>query len=240
MKGFVRKVISLLLFDLPLQPVFISKQFNQVHATSSDQLPGWSANATRQQLVYRYWFSHTARHFALLLGLSALAVLPMQGGNGLSGWLISLSFACIISFMVLYLFLYRPLFSALFLPRLETVKETHERKQYDHLDKCRKAQMSNFALTLVAYVLCKVANLNTLQCNDQSAGMIAKLYGVDPGSTKKSLALILGKRQTLHGRKATEIRNQFEEAYSFLETIDCKDGLIHARKIEQKLLVIPG
>jgi hypothetical protein len=240
MKGFVRKIISLLLFDLPLQPVFISEQFNQVHTTSGDQLPGWSTNATRQQLIYRFWFNQVAGHFALLLGLSALAVLLIRGGNELYSWLIGLAFTGMVSFMVLCLFLYRPLFAALFLPRLETVKETYERKQHDHLEKCRKAQMSNFALTLVAYVLYKIADLSTLQCNDRSAGMIAKLYGVDPGSTKKNLVLILGKRQPLIGRKATEIRNQFEEAYSFLEAIDCKEGLIHARKIEQKLLVTTG
>ncbi len=45
----------------------------------------------------------------------------------------------LLSFPVLYLFLYLPNFGSVYLPRLETVKETYKRKEFDQLEKCRKA-----------------------------------------------------------------------------------------------------
>ena len=40
-----------------------------------------------------------------------------------------------------------------------------------------------------------------LKCTDQDAGLLMKLYGVDKGSLKKNLELILGKKQKLQPRK---------------------------------------
>ncbi len=55
--------------------------------------------------------------------------------------------------------------------------------------------------------------MNAMQPNDQYAGILTKLYGVDRGSLKTNLELILGssgKRNNLTDRKLTEIRNRFE------------------------------
>jgi hypothetical protein len=84
------------------------------------------------------------------------------------------------------------------------------------LEKCRQAQLSNFALALVFYVFDKTAGMNSLQCNDQSAELLMKLLGVDPGSIKKNLAIIYSKKDKLSDRKLTEIQNRFIEAYHFL------------------------
>ena len=80
------------------------------------------------------------------------------------------------------------------------IKENLEAQQNEKLEKCRQAQLSNFALSLIFYVFDKTSTINSLQCNDQFAGLLMKLYGVDTGSMKKNLALILGKKRQLPPR----------------------------------------
>jgi len=102
----------------------------------------------------------------------------------------------IITFPVLLLFQYLPFYYTDFLPGLETVKETYERKQLEQLEKCKRAQLSNPALVLIYYVFNKVSGINSLQCNDQYAALLMKLYGVDQRSLKKNLELISARRKT--------------------------------------------
>jgi fucose 4-O-acetylase-like acetyltransferase len=236
MKNFVKNAKTFLLFEQPLQPAFIRNEFKQVHTTSNNVHPGWSTKATRQQLIYRYWYRYAASHFITVLIIAALLVFPFNDTVERSALLLGFLSAGIMAYGILYLFHYRPWYSATFLPQLETIKETYEHKQQEHLDKCRKAQLSNFALTLVFYALDKTANLNSLQCNDRTANTLAKLYGVDPGSLKKNLTLIFGKSHQLTGRKSTEIRNHFGEGFSFLEEINCPEGIKVLKQLEMKLL----
>ena len=76
--------------------------------------------------------------------------------------------------------------------------------------------------------------MSSLQCNDQYAGLLTKLYGVDKGSLKKNLGLIYGRKKNLPQRKYTEIQNRFKEAYTFFEEIQFKDGLHILSQLEQK------
>lgn len=236
MKNFVKSAKAFMLFDLPLQTAFINHQFNQVHSTSNNQHSDWSTTATRQQLIYQYWYKYAASHFIAVFALATIVVLLFNRSDYPAAQVLGIITSGIIAYGILYLFHYRPWYSATFLPTLETIKENYERKQQEHLEKCRKAQLSNFALTLVFYALDKTTNLNSLQCNDRTATTLAKLFGVDPGSLKKNLALILGRHQPLTGRKSTEIRNDFSEGFSFLEEINCVEGIAVLKKLEQKLL----
>jgi hypothetical protein len=150
---------------------------------------------------------------------------------------LSVFLAGLLSFSVMYFFLYRPYFGSVYLPRLETVKETYERKEFENLEKCRKTQLSNLALCLVFYVLDQTSEINTIQPNDQFAGILAKLYGVDRGSLKTNLELVLGgagKRNNITERKRTEIRNRFVEAYVFLEELNFNAGIQILEKLELK------
>ncbi len=140
----------------------------------------------------------------------------------------------IITFIVLLLFQYLPFYYTDFLPWLETVKEIYERKQLEQLEKCKRAQLSNPALVLIYYVFDKVSGLNSLQCNDQYAALLMKLYGVDQGSLKKNLELIFSKKKNLTERKITEIQNRFQEAYNFFEEIQFKEGMRILDELEQK------
>lgn len=119
---------------------------------------------------------------------------------------------------------------------METVKETYERKQIEQLEKCRQAQLSNFALVLIFYVFEKTSSINTLRCDDQSAGLLTKLFGVDQGSLKKNLEFVLGKKKKIPPRKRTEILNRFDEATDFFEEMVFPKGITILSELQKKIL----
>ena len=83
--------------------------------------------------------------------------------------------------------------------------------------------------------------MNNLQPNDQYAGILIRLYGVDQGSLKKNLELIFSnaaKRKSLTDRKITEIRNRFSEAYNFFEEMNFPEGISILKQLESKLTSI--
>ncbi len=239
MKDLVKSAKSFMTFDYPLQTAHISAQFAGTHLKLQLENPGWSTNATRQKLISSYWFTYVAGHYSALFGLAILSV-PFLSGNFTASnfYLFSILFAAFVSYPILYLFHYRPYFSSIFLPGLETAKETYEHKQTEHLEKCRQVQLSNLALVLIFYVFDKTSGINSLQCNDQYSAQMTKLYGVDRGSLKSNLELIIGitgKRKNLTDRKRTEITNRFGEAYLFLEEIKFDAGAEELKKLETKL-----
>jgi len=117
-------------------------------------------------------------------------------------------------------------------------KERMERQQ-EVIKKCRQAQLSNLALTLVYYVFVKAEN-GLVQSDDRTANLLLRLYGVDRGSLRANLELIAGsgsKRKNLGERKTTEIRNRFEEAREFLEEMGWSPkGASLLRDLEIKIL----
>lgn len=234
MKDLVKRAKSFITFDFPLQTAYISTQFANTHKKLQAEIPGWSTTATRQKLISNYWFTYVAGHFAVMFGLPVLAVFLCHGFGQPNFYMLSVLIAGLLSYPILYLFHYRPYFSSIFLPRLETVKETYERKQIEQLEKCRQAQLSNFALALVFYVFDKTSGVNAIQCNDQSAELLMKLYGIDKGSIKKNLELIIGKRKNLPARKMTEIQNRFTEAYQFFEELQFSKGIHILQDLEMR------
>ena len=236
MKDPVRKLISILLFETLVTPENINVRFSTQQKSVLAQPTGWSTAATRQRLIYQYWFTHVTEHFLLIICLPVLFTIHFTSAAALPASMFGIITAGMIIYLALYLFLYRPLFESVFLPQLENIKETWDRQLTLELEKCRKSQLSNFALTLVFYVIDKSCNLNSLQCNEESAKRIARLYGVDSGSIKKNLSLIIGKKVPIAIRKRTEIQNQFEEAYGYLNELNFKKGIELLRQVEQRIL----
>jgi hypothetical protein len=237
MKDLTSRVIAFLTFDTQMQAQQISLQFSETHHKRQGQIEEWSPNATRQQLASYYWSTHVTGHFAVLLGLPAAILFLMLGGFNQPGiFLVNVFIAGLIVYLALYFFHYRPEFNSTYLPRLETVKEAYEKKQTEQFEKCRLAQLSNFSLALFFYVLTKTNSLNPLSCDDHSANLLRKLYGVDSGSMKKNLELILGtaKRKNMSDRKITEIRNRFAETYDYLEALEFKAGIESLKELEAK------
>ncbi len=237
MKELMKQAESFITFDFPLQTAHISEQFAKTHSKLQIETPEWSTTATRQQLIFKYWSTYVASHFAILFGLPVLIFfLVHRGFDQPSFYLVTVLVAGLITYAALYLFHYRPFFSSVYLPRLETVKEAYEHKQAEQLEKCRQAQLSNFALTLFFYVLTDINDLNPLACDDYSANLLMNLFGVDPGSMKKNLELILGtgKRKNLTDRRITEIRNRFSETYDLLEALQFAEGIKKLKELEVK------
>jgi hypothetical protein len=235
MKDLISKVIAFLTFDTQMQAHQISLQFSETHHKRQAQVDEWSPNATRQQLASYYWSTHVTGHFAVLLGLPAGMSFLMLGGFNQPGvFLVNLFIAGLIVYLVLYFLHYRPEFNSTYLPRLETVKEAYEKKQTELFEKCRQAQLSNFSLALFFYVLTKTNSLNAISCDDHSANLLKRLYGVDAGSIKKNLELILGtaKRKNMSERKITELRNRFAETYDYLEVLKFNAGIEKLKELE--------
>lgn len=112
-------------------------------------------------------------------------------------------------------------------------------QQQEESKKCRQAQLSNFALTLVYYVWTRSAGINGITPNDQNAQLLQQLYGVDRGSLRNNLELIAGaksKRKSFGERKITEIRNRFEEAAAFFKQLDYPQGIKMLKQLEDKIL----
>lgn len=235
MKELMNRAIDFLTFDAHLPSQQISLQFSETHHKRQAEIDEWSTVATRQQLISSYWSSLVTGHFAVFFGGSAGISFLILGGFYQPGLFLATMFiVCPIVYLGFYIFQYRPKFNSIYLPRLEPVKELYEKRQIDQFEKCRQAQLSNFSLTLFFCVLTKTNDFKSISCDDHSANLLRKLYGVDPGSMKKNLELILGttKRKNLSDRKKTEIRNRFAETYDYLESLEFKAGIERLKELE--------
>lgn len=233
MKDLVKKAESFITFHMPLQAEYISIQFASIHHHHQKEFSKWSTTSTRQKLIGVYWYKHVLMHFLMLLSVSASLVMclnPRLFRFCLPGFFV----AGLIILPVLFVGHYLPNYYFDFLPKLEMAQASFEKVQNDKIEKCRQAQLSNFALSLVFYVIDKTSAINTLQCNDQSACLLMNLYGVDNGSMKKNLELILGKKRPLPSRKLTEIHNRFEEACAFFEDLQFPKGIQILKELEIK------
>ncbi len=235
MKDFVKKAKSFLFFDFPLQPATINVNFCETHIKLLEQNPEWSTSGTVHKLIYQYWSVHVIRHFFVLYGIPALLFFLLQfNGRNFIYLLIIITVVGAICYSIFYLFHYRPEYCTTYLPILETVKESYDRKQFEQFEKCRQAQLPNFSLALFFYILTKTNSLNAISCNDQSANLLKRLYGVDSGSIKKSLELIMGtsKRKNMSDRKITELKKCFSDTYAFLEELEFKIGIQKLKELE--------
>ncbi len=68
--------------------------------------------------------------------------------------------------------------------------------------------------------------------------MLTRIYGVDSGSMKKSLELLLlkSKRKNLSDRKKTEVEKSFSEAYNFFEENGYKKNITKLKELELNFL----
>lgn len=95
--------------------------------------------------------------------------------------------------------------------------------------------MSNMALVLVYYIFDKGYEINSLKATDTFSITLTKLFGVDAGSLKKNIFLVLGAPSTtkqLSERRKTELRNTFNEVYDFLESVQYQEGIIILKNLE--------
>lgn len=111
-------------------------------------------------------------------------------------------------------------------------------QQQEETRKCRQAQLSNFALTLIYYVLAKTSGMPEVKSNDNIPHLLMQLYGIDPGSIRANLEIITGsggRRKNISDRKRTEIVNRFGEAYRFFEEQEFTAGILLLKELEVKI-----
>lgn len=226
MREMIVRAVSFMTFEPQLQITQINAEFTEALQRVQTESQHLSPTATRQRLIAKYWYNHVIRHYAsfLVLPLIYTTAISIYQNEPVKYFLVGVFVAGILGFALMYLFLYRPQYVSIYLPRLETVKESFERKQLEKLEKCRQAQLSNLALALVMYAFDKTSGMNSLQCNDHTAAMMTNLFGVDQGSLKKNLELIYGKKKDLPVRKLTEIANRVDEAIMFFESMNFPEG----------------
>jgi hypothetical protein len=232
MKEMMNRIINFVTFDSPLQTDVIADRFKSIHTHQQNELPLWSTVATRHKIISEYWYENVMKHFSILFGLSCLLTLLVT--HQLSISIAGLVFAGVVSFLVLYFFHYKPLYYSIFLPKLETAKEACEQKFREQLNKCRQAQLPNFTLVLIYYVFAQCLEIKKPLCDENSALLIMTLFGVDDGSIKRSLEMLLvnSKRKDLSERRKTEFKNRFHDAYAFFEKIGLVDGMSKLKQLE--------
>lgn len=240
MKDLIKRVIPFITFDFPLQAEYIKAQFAITHSKHQVDMPEWSTTATRQKMISRYWYVHVLIHFTVIFGLALIGCLFYNCLSQPKFYLLGLFISIMVGYPILYLFHYRPHFNSTFLPRLETVKEIYEFKQKEHFEKCRKAQLRNPTLILIHYVLDKTSGMNAIEGNDKFTNLLMKLYGVDPGSLKNNINMLLGSSINKSGLKArgqTEISNRFSEARDFFHELNFLKGIEILDKLEARFFI---
>lgn len=239
MREMIMKVVFFMTFEPQLQMTHINTEFTETLQRIQSESQHLSTAATRQRLIAKYWYTHVSRHYAYLLALPLVftSVISLQLNQPAKFYLVGVFIAGSLSYVLMYLFVYRPQYISIFLPRLESVKESFDRKQIEQLEKCKQAQLSNLALTFVIYAFDKTSGMNSLQCNDQTAAHLTHLFGVDQGSLKKNLELIYGKKKDLPPRKLTEIANRLDEAITFFESINFPKGIAILQDWKKKYAV---
>ncbi|MDF2189833.1 hypothetical protein P2H89_15445 [Paraflavitalea sp. CAU 1676] len=111
-------------------------------------------------------------------------------------------------------------------------------KSVEEAKKCREAQLSNLAVVLIYYIFAQKAGLPDLKADNQTSQLLMQLYGISPVSIRQNLELITGaggKGKKLSGRKATETRSRFEEAFQFFENQNYAEGTQILKALEMKV-----
>lgn len=227
---------SKLLPDLPFPQPVILKTFKEQHERYLEDFPEWSLLATRRKLIVSYWLKILVNHFVFFLLSGCLIVLLFTQWQSVPQLMLSLLPAAMLTFVVLYLTMYWPLYHLDFLPHLDSCMECFNTKKLESIQKCKKDQYSVLTLMLIQYVYHHMMGLE-FQGNTESIQLIARQYGVSEKSVGTSILLILKSewdRKSI--RKRTEISNHFEVAKKYLWEFSLKKGVILLDQLEQKIL----
>lgn len=136
------QVRSFLTFDLPLDSRYIGTQFTTTHHQLTTAHPGWCLQATRQKLTARYWFRYVLTHFASLYSFAVAVTLPFNTQLN-QFYLAAVLTAGVISFSILTITNYGPMFFSDFLPKLQTMTAVFETRQNELLKEDLKKGLNN-------------------------------------------------------------------------------------------------
>jgi hypothetical protein len=124
----LRQAKSLITFDLPVDTVHLNALFGNTHREHLSRFSSWSLKGTRKMIIARYWFNYVTIHFAILYGSAALFTLAFSGQFN-QYYLPAFSIAGTLSFFVLFMFQYWPVFYSNLLPKLDSLMDEYESQQ---------------------------------------------------------------------------------------------------------------
>ena len=236
MKDIVSKVKSFVTFELPVQPAYVHAKFASLHEKFQTEDPNWSTAATKQKLISAYWLRKVPIHFATILTISLIAFSIFGELHLTDKLIVNLFVASFTCYLVLLAFHYKPEFMHNYLPQVENATAVYEEKQNEKMQKCRQAQLPNFSLTLLFFVFAQLNGIELLRNDEKVSLLLTKIYGIDPGSIKKNLDLLISADGSakISDRKITEIRNRFNDVYQVLEELRLEGAMTQLKKIESR------
>ena len=239
MKKIMRQMIPFITFELPLKYEYIEQLFIKIHQDEEQRYSNWSTSASLKKVASYYWYYYVLLHFSFLFGSATLfnCLAAIFRNDYASLHFIVYYFGFLITFPILLITRYMPIFYSDFLPKLQTIAFTYDSKHLAQLEKCKQAQYSNLALVLIFYVVNKTGEINALNSIDALSKLLMKVYGVDNGSLKKNLELIHTKSNHLSPRKLKEVEKGFQEAFSFFEDLHYEKGISLLRALEMKIKI---
>jgi hypothetical protein len=210
----LRNIESFITRENTLDISNIRSLFIALHEKQLELHPAWNLKATRKLIIANYWFREVLMHFATIIVVAVIFTLPQY-----NSWLTmpaSILFASIPALFSLAAFVYFPSFFWNFLPKLEVVTGEQEKlaMQADETAKCRRTQFQAPTLIIIYYVHSKISNTPLLPANDQSAGLLNKLYGSDRDKLKQNLSRLY-KLPTLSAKERAEMLKGIENARTF-------------------------
>lgn len=237
MKDIVSKVKSFVTFELPVQPAYVHAKFASLHERFQTEDPNWSTAATKQKLISSYWLGKVPVHFVGILAISLTALFILGELRLTDKLVVNLFVASFTSYLVLLAFHYKPEFMHNYLPQVENATAAYEERQNEKLQKCRQAQLPNFSLTLLFFVFAQLKGIEILRNDERVSTLLMKIFGIDPGSIKKNLDLLIlpSGLSKASDRKMTEIKNRFDEVYSILTELNLEDAVDYLKKLEREL-----
>ncbi len=234
MKEMMKRALVFITFEQLGNKSQIEQRYQ--HLSNAHQLQNNTIGliVARHQIIYEYWYNHFL-HFCFMLLVATITTHFAISKLCLP----AVAIAGTLSYSILYVFNHRFIFNSILLRDINIVEEEYRQKVGEEIKKCRKAQYSNFALTLIDKVNAQISGMAPLSCDDKSALMLTDLYGVDPGSMKKNLELlyIKNKRKYFSERNKTEYKNCFDEAYGYFEKRHCLEGAKKVKELEMNFFI---
>jgi hypothetical protein len=210
----LRSTASFLIREHTLNINTIRSLFIAEHEKFLQQNPAWNPKATRRLVIANYWFREILMHFGTIMAVAVIFTLP-KCNNWLTV-LASILFASIPGLFSLTAFVYLPSFYWNFLPNLEVVTGEQEKLalQAEETTKCKRTQFQAPTLIIIYYVNSKMSNIPLLPANDQSAGLLNKLYGSDKDKLKLNLSRLY-KLPNLSAKERAEFVKGIENAREY-------------------------
>ncbi|MBO9732608.1 MAG: hypothetical protein J7623_28455 [Chitinophaga sp.] len=234
MRKNLRRLASFAIFDLPLNAGYIQLLLRNIQKQELRVVYNWNIEGTRRKLIAYYWYKHVLCHFLILFGIGLLIISPFSPYFNLL-YLSVLFVIGAISFGVVYLFIYLPLFSVSFLPQLETLIANHKSKQVEKPQtKSVKTQSKIPALTVTLYILLKTAGVERIASDAFSAQMLNRLTGVDTDSIKENLRRIIHPKN-LTPKERAEVVKGITVARTYFEKLGHPPAIGLLDELEKKL-----